>query len=89
VLKQDGSRFRAIAHLSDDKAVAKMGHPVSWCGLDFLGERKMRATRPVLVIGIVHIVGFGLTHVEFCSDKFCQLGNNPLKGSSETELNTG
>jgi len=28
-----GSRFRAMAHLSDDEAVAKMGHP-SFCGLD-------------------------------------------------------
>ena len=27
-----GSRFRANAHLSDDKTVAKMGHPVPWRG---------------------------------------------------------
>jgi len=25
---ESGSRFRAIAHLSDDEAVAKMGHPM-------------------------------------------------------------
>ena len=27
-MRKYGSRFRAIAHLSDDKAVAKMGHPI-------------------------------------------------------------
>jgi hypothetical protein len=27
LLMEDGSRFRANAHLSDDETVAKMGHP--------------------------------------------------------------
>jgi hypothetical protein len=26
--EESGSRSRAIAHLSDDKTVAKMGHPI-------------------------------------------------------------
>jgi hypothetical protein len=36
LLRRDGGdtravrRFRANAHLSDDEAVAKMGHPISW-----------------------------------------------------------
>jgi len=26
-VEESGSRFRAMAHLSDDETVAKMGHP--------------------------------------------------------------
>lgn len=41
------SRSRAMAHLSDDKAVAKMGHPDSWRGLS-KDERNNRAVVSLL-----------------------------------------